>query len=648
MKLRMQVLIGILALGAIVVGVLFRLVIPHVRNSFEELEDKDVLAHVARTENAIRAELTALESTADDWGAWSDTAAFVRGEAPKYVEANLTDAIFENLRLSFMVFYDVSGRLVLARGFDLDSGAAVGPAPDVVDGVGRALTSLRPADETESSVRLLDLGGRYGLVAFHPVLNSQHAPPSEGVVVVGRVLTPREVARLAAQVELPLDIRPLSAETIPAGVVEALSGATGSVAWHRGTKEVEGYGLWMATGGAPAVLSFAIPRTMFEAGQRTLRYLTGALLALLGALGTAFLVFLNSRVLARTARLSRDVSRISVSNDRAERVSVTGKDELADLGTHVNGMLASIEKSSSALERSEKRYRNLFASSPDPIYITSIDGAFVDVNKAFVELFGYAKEEIMALPAGALYVHTEDRRAFRAAIENEGFVAGYPLTLRRKDGAHLRCLLTSIVEDSPDGTGRVYQGILRDVTELLRQQEKLEYLATHDPLTGLLTRGALDEVMKLEVARAVRNLERLAVFYLDLDKFKEVNDTLGHAAGDRLLQEVAVRLRESLRASDAVARLGGDEFVALLPGIESPRDAEIAAEKLLRALREAFRVNDYEHGLSASIGIALCPDDGESPKHLLQRADAAMYSVKTQGRDGWKRFGPAADAPSRS
>jgi diguanylate cyclase (GGDEF)-like protein/PAS domain S-box-containing protein len=374
----------------------------------------------------------------------------------------------------------------------------------------------------------------------------------------------------------------------------------------------------------------------------------GLLLAL-AFLGGSFLYFLDRRVLARTARLTREVVQIAREQDTSRRVPSGGRDELARLGTSVNGMLASIEESRAALAQSERRYRNLFESSRDPIYITSEDGRFIDANHALVDLFGYMREEIMTMTAGEVYVHPEDRDAFRDAIHEKGFVASYPVTLKKRDGTHVRCLLTSNVEEAPDGTGRMYQGIIRDVTELLRNQEKLSFLATHDPLTGLLTRGALDDVMKLEIARAMRNLERLAVFYLDLDRFKEVNDTHGHAAGDRVLQEVGARLREALRASDTVARLGGDEFVALLPGIDSPRDAEIAADKILQALRDSFAIaGDGSLGLSVSIGIALFPDDGESSVHLLQRADAAMYIAKTEGRDGWRRYRRGVRAPSES
>jgi diguanylate cyclase (GGDEF)-like protein/PAS domain S-box-containing protein len=380
-------------------------------------------------------------------------------------------------------------------------------------------------------------------------------------------------------------------------------------------------------------------RDAYRAGIATSRSLTISLLAMVAVLCGTFFTFLNVRVLGRTARLTRGVARIAERKDPSRRVTVRGKDELAGLASNINGMLASIEESRAALAKSERQYHNLFESSHDPIYITSEDGRFIDANPALFELFGYTKDEIMSMSASELYVRPKDRDDFRAAIQEKGFVASHPVALKKKDGTHVLCLLTTIIEASPDTPPRVYQGIIRDVTEVMQQREELTFRATHDPLTGLLTRRALDDVLKLEIARAMRNLERLAVFYLDLDRFKEVNDAHGHAAGDRVLQEVSVRLREALRASDTIARLGGDEFVALLPGMDNPRDAEIAAEKVLCALRDSFAIeDDGSCGLSVSIGIALYPDDADNSANLLQNADAAMYVAKTEGRDGWRRY----------
>jgi diguanylate cyclase (GGDEF)-like protein/PAS domain S-box-containing protein len=653
MSLRRQVALGIAGIAVLVVVLLFTVVGPRLSRTFLAIERAEVEKNVDRVRNAVVTELSNLESTSHDWAAWDEPASFVQGARPSFAEENLMQATFVNLRLNFMVFFDSAERVVYAGSYGLEQSGA--PLP------GQFLTAVNPvlalwqsADDTSSRAGLMAIGDHLALVAIHPILASTHEPPETGMLAIGRMLDVTEVERLASQIALPLLVRGIDDPRNAPGLLATLTGGDPvdppSAVVPLDADTVGGYTVWRDLLGRPiAVLGAETPRDTFRTGMAASGYLMLGLLLALAFLGGSFLYFLDTRVLARTARLTREVVQIAREQDTSRRVPSGGKDELARLGTSINGMLASIEESRAALAQSERRYRNLFESSRDPIYITSEDGRFIDANHALVDLFGYTREEIMAMTASEVYVHPEDRDAFRDAIHEKGFVASYPVTLKRKDGTHLRCLLTSIMESPSGAAPRVYQGIIRDVTELLRNQEKLSFLATHDPLTGLLTRAALDDLLELEIARSIRNLERLAVFYLDLDRFKEVNDIHGHAAGDRVLQEVSVRLREALRASDTIARLGGDEFVALLPGIDNPRDAEIAAEKILRALRDSFGIaGDGSIGLSVSIGIALYPDDADNSTHLLQNADAAMYVAKSEGRDGWRRYVRRPHGPLRS
>ena len=649
MSLRTQVVVGIVGMSLLVVTLLFAVVSPRMSRTFSDIERAEVETDVGRASNAVATELSNLESTSHDWAAWDESLEFVQGTLPTFPTENLTDDAFVNLRLNFMVFFDSAGRAVYVKSYGTER-----PAGDFLTAVASIRALWTSTDDTSSRAGVMALGGSLVLVAIHPILSSLHEPPAVGLLAIGRIADAAEVDRLAAQIAMPLLFRTADDPRNPPSVLATLVGgdSTGprSAVVPLNKDSVAGYAVWRDLLGKPVtVLSVEIARDTYRAGMATSDYLMLALLVTLAVLGGGFLYFLDRRVLSRTARLTRDVAQIAREHDASQRVPAGGRDELARLGTNINGMLASIEESREALARSERQYHNLFESSRDPIYITAEDGRFIDVNQALVDLLGYTKAEIMTMTAGQFYVSPEDREAFQVAIGENGFVTSYPVTLKRKDGAHLRCLLTSILETSTGNEGRVYQGIIRDVTELLRNQEKLSFLATHDPLTGLLTRSALDDVLRLEIARAMRNLDRLAVFYLDLDKFKEVNDVHGHAAGDRVLQEVGARLREALRASDTIARLGGDEFVALLPGIDSPRDAEIAADKVLQALRDSFKIpDDGSLGLSVSIGIALFPDDGETATHLLQQADAAMYSVKAQGRNGWRRFERGSAPPSES
>jgi len=197
-----------------------------------------------------------------------------------------------------------------------------------------------------------------------------------------------------------------------------------------------------------------------------------------------------------------------------------------------------------------------------------------------------------------------------------------------------------------DETGRPRGaiGATLDITERKRAEEQIKSLAYHDSLTGLPNRRLFQDRLSLAVAQAHRNTQRLAVLFLDLDRFKSVNDSLGHAAGDRLIQDVAERLRTCLREGDTVARLGGDEFTLLLPGVAQVVDAARVAEKVLDALRVPFLIEDRELLATASIGISLYPEDGRDADRLVKSADAAMYRAKQQGRDNYQLCAPALNA----
>jgi diguanylate cyclase (GGDEF)-like protein len=197
-----------------------------------------------------------------------------------------------------------------------------------------------------------------------------------------------------------------------------------------------------------------------------------------------------------------------------------------------------------------------------------------------------------------------------------------------------------------DETGRPRGaiGASLEITERKRAEEQIKSLAYHDTLTGLPNRRLFQDRLSVAVAQAHRSSQRLAVLFLDLDRFKPVNDALGHAAGDRLIQDVAERLRTCLREGDTVARLGGDEFTLLLPGVSQVVDAARVAEKVLEALRMPFHIESRQLFVTASIGISLYPEDGREADVLMRNADAAMYRAKEQGRDNYQLHAPALNA----
>jgi len=202
--------------------------------------------------------------------------------------------------------------------------------------------------------------------------------------------------------------------------------------------------------------------------------------------------------------------------------------------------------------------------------------------------------------------------------------------LRRKDGSYVQVEAQSSLIRR-DGKPYAVQGIARDITERKMFEQKLSEMATHDFLTGLPNRVLLNDRFTMALAQAHRNKHRLAIVAIDLDRFKSVNDTLGHQAGDDLLKGIAKRLKESVRSSDTVARMGGDEFLLLMPELHMTGDAIKIIEKIAAAFKEPFVIEGSRLNMSASMGLAIYPDDGEDMEALMRKSDDAMYNIKRHG-----------------
>ncbi len=292
-----------------------------------------------------------------------------------------------------------------------------------------------------------------------------------------------------------------------------------------------------------------------------------------------------------------------------------------------------------ALRESELKFRMLAEQSPNMVFI-NIKGRVVFANRCCEELMGYTREEFYDPGFNYLdLVAPEHQSLVRANFrrhEEGRDLEPYEYALVSKNGRRIE-VLTNTRLITYDGQQAIL-GIITDITQRKKIEDQLTYLATHDPLTGLPNRMAFDDRLKLSLAVSSRNWEPLSVLLLDLDDFKEVNDTLGHDVGDRLLQEAAARLQKLLRKSDTVARIGGDEFIILLLELKHAEDAAQIAEKILQAFRRPFEFNGHKLTVTTSIGIACYPDDGEDSATLKKHADIAMYRAKAQGRDNYQVY----------
>ncbi len=282
----------------------------------------------------------------------------------------------------------------------------------------------------------------------------------------------------------------------------------------------------------------------------------------------------------------------------------------------------------------------VFEESGEAIAVTDARGNFVSVNRAFTDVTGYAAEEVIGRNPRLLQSGRHDAGFYAQMWKQMGETGSWQGEIwnRRKSGELYPEWLNISSVRTPEGEITHYVAIFSDITERKAAQARIEYLAHHDPLTGLPNRSLLRERLEHEISRARRNEKQLGVLFLDLDRFKTINDSLGHAAGDRLLREVADRLRHNLRETDVVCRQGGDEFIVILPELADATAAAQAANKIIEALREPVDVGDRSVHTSFSIGIALFPEDGHTPSSLLKAADMAMYHAKESERGTFRFF----------
>ncbi len=285
-------------------------------------------------------------------------------------------------------------------------------------------------------------------------------------------------------------------------------------------------------------------------------------------------------------------------------------------------------------------------NTAEAVIVTNADNQIIAVNCAFTEITGYSEEEALGQSPRLLKSEKHQRDfygAMWAAIESTGMWQG-EIWDRRKNGEIFPAWSTiSAVHDS-DGNLTNYVSVFSDISSIKRSQEQLDFLAHHDPLTSLPNRVLFYDRLEHALQRAQREDQLVAVFFLDLDRFKNINDSLGHPVGDALLQNAGERITHLVRKEDTVARLGGDEFIILIEEVTEAQDAAQLAQKITEAFFAPFVIDGHELHQTVSIGISLYPQDGEDSNTLVRNADAAMYRAKEDGRNDYQFYTSALTA----
>lgn len=327
--------------------------------------------------------------------------------------------------------------------------------------------------------------------------------------------------------------------------------------------------------------------------------------------------------------------------DRAGRI--TGY-----LGVHAD--IADLKQTEETLRASEARFRSYFELPLIGIALTGADKRWWEVNDRLCEMLGYRRAQLLSMTWAEL-THPDDLgidvMQFERVIGRR--IEGYSVDKRfiRQDGALLYTGVSTRCVRRTNGAVDYFVMVIQDITERKEAEDRVQHLAHYDPLTGLPNRVLLGDRLQQAVARAGREHAQTGVMMVDIDRFKLINDALGHAVGDRLLQEVATRLRGCARQCDTISRQGGDEFAVLLPDLDSGDEATRIAQRMLELMAQPIRLDDQELSVTCSIGISLYPRDGRTGDLLLKNADIALYRAKDMGRNNYQFYLSGATMLSR-
>ncbi|AMQ90752.1 MULTISPECIES: diguanylate cyclase domain-containing protein [Marinobacter] len=350
---------------------------------------------------------------------------------------------------------------------------------------------------------------------------------------------------------------------------------------------------------------------------------------------------------ARDLLIDHRIRHLAVVNLSGEVTGLIGyQDMLAGAEQmYLDDLREALEQRDQALAKSRRTLQlaeRVIESSFEGIMVTDKDVRIEFVNPAFTQLTGYSPDEVIGRTPEVLSSGRHDAEFYKRmwqSLTTHGYWRG-EIWNRRKTGELYLELLTITAITDDHGQTTHYAGLFTDITQNRKNEEQIRQLAYYDALTGVPNRRLLEDRLEHAIRHAHRKDMLLAVMFIDLDQFKEVNDTLGHAVGDELLLQFTTRVRDYLREDDTLARLGGDEFIVLLPELDKLSDVIQVAERLIELNRNPYRINNDNIQIGSSIGISLYPEDGTTVQELLHGADIAMYRSKRDGRNQYHLFNP--------
>ncbi len=644
----------------------------YIRPSFESLERKASLRDLDRVLAAMNREAEHLAIISRDWSQWDDTWLFVGGAKPSYVEENLGPDGFKIIDASLVAIYDAEGRRRFAGRYDPASGMVL-PDDSLPERAPLGAPYLGAGKGDSGISGVLAVGEHIYLLASTPIIRSDGSGPVRGSFIIARNVGSGFASAIAAQTSVQTVLLPVG--DAPVGVDLAAIVAAGDhlVMTTGGDRSVHGWGLVRDLSGRPALLVGTLTsRDISDWSGRTIG-IAGLVIIGLGIMFCVGIYLLLSRlVIEPLSAIGGSIRRFEAEGT----IGMSGRvlvrpDEIGNLSRtleHMASRIAAREAELSSInegleERIEKRTRDLrqanddlrlmakvVESTSEGVVITDLHGKILVVNDAFCGQSGYSPSELVGQDIAVMKSGRHDEsfyQVLRAKLREDGTWTGEVWDRRKSGEIYPEWLSINLVRGEDDEP-RCYVGVATDISRLKETEERLNHLAYYDPLTSLPNRTLFRYRLSSAIQRGQRRGHRVALLFLDLDRFKYINDAFGHDAGDRLLVEVARRIARRVRESDTVCRLGGDEFTVILEEIDRGLDAGTVARNIIAEISRPVDLKEGEVFIGASVGIAVFPDDAATAEGLTRKADAAMYQAKMAGGDTFRFVSTETEATSQA
>ncbi len=624
---------------------------------FRETEIQNAKKDMVRILGVLEREIDAVDSYCKDYAFWDDTYYFMIRYDENYVSSNYNVPYLKTQRIHFICHVNLKGKIVYKAVYKPDSFEPADFNEITKDNsVLRDILSVKNLKEEKG---LINTSLGYLMISSRPVSDSYMKAPANGKILMGRFLAREELARISSMLKVNMEILPLDAGGISSfGITDNGRKGSNNFSVKCGNDVIRIYSALNDLRGNPiaaALLNYQ--RDIKAIGVQTVKFTLLLVTVLSLLLMGLVLFFLRRGVLQPVEGLTAEALEITRNRDFFRRLPESEVDEFLIMARSFNSILdmlvdansnleAKVIERTSALTTVNQELvlmRQIFEYSLEGIVITNSEAEILSVNPAFTSITGYTSEEVAGENPRMLKSDLHDNFYFEnmwQSLKATGHWAS-EIWNRHKDGkAYPEWLSISAIRDL-NGNTTHYVGIFHDISDIKRQEELIKYQAYHDALTGLPNRILLKSRIDKAIAHSTRNKNRFGVIFLDLDNFKVINDSLGHAIGDLLLKEAADRLRRIARNDDTVARLGGDEFIILVEDIADEKPSVILSRRIIQAFREPFCIKGNNLHVGASIGIAMYPEDGEESDSLIKNADAAMYRAKDEGRQTFALFKPS-------